>query len=341
MNARNINTVLSNKFADFLKSIEDPELRKKVKNNSIITGGAIVSLLLGEKVNDYDIYFTDFETTKEVADYYVEKFKELNKNSNSPTPAVLIEDPKETSSQQELLFDVEDSEKSEKSSDKKRIRIFIQSTGIVSESDLVTDPNSDFLNPEYDTDFIDADFIDDSVNEQTVLKVEEADATPLEENQGTKYRPIFITDNAISLSNGIQLVIRFYGDPKEIHDNYDFVHCTNYWTSSNKKLVLKKEALESILAKELKYIGSLYPICSFIRIRKFMKRGWYINAGQILKIALQISELNLKDINVLQEQLLGVDTAYFNRMLEYIKKKNSESSEVNFPYIVSIIDKIF
>ena len=33
-----------------------------------------------------------------------------------------------------------------------------------------------------------------------------------------------------------------------------------------------------------------------IRTRKFLKRGWHINAGQYLKMCFQISELDLSDI---------------------------------------------
>lgn len=44
----------------------------------MITGGAIVSLLQKEHPKDYDVYFTNKETTKVVAEYYVRKFKETH-----------------------------------------------------------------------------------------------------------------------------------------------------------------------------------------------------------------------------------------------------------------------
>jgi len=71
--------------------------------------------------------------------------------------------------------------------------------------------------------------------------------------------------------------------------------------------------------------------------------GWYINAGQILKMLFQISQLDLTDINVLEEQLTGVDAAYFCQVIEYCKKRQEEDKElkVTVPYLCSIIDKIF
>src|ERR1019366_10379787 len=135
-----------------------------------------------------------------------------------------------------------------------------------------------------------------------------------------KYRPIYISCNAITLSNKVQIVLRFYGDPDNIHQHYDYIHCTNYWLSKDRKLTLKQPALEALLSKELIYVGSKYPIASVIRTRKFMKRGWTINAGQYLKMAFQISELNLKDINVLEDQFTGVDVAYFAMLIDALQK---------------------
>ena len=112
------------------------------------------------------------------------------------------------------------------------------------------------------------------------------------------YHPVFLSTNAITVANKVQLVLRFYGEPEDIHKNYDFIHCTNYWASWTGDLTLHKEALESLLSRELRYVGSKYPICSVFRLRKFIKRNWTINAGQILKMAYQISELDLTDVKV-------------------------------------------
>jgi len=153
------------------------------------------------------------------------------------------------------------------------------------------------------------------------------------------FRPVFLSTNAITLSNKVQLVLRFYGEPEVIHKNYDFVHCTNYWKSWDKELVLKQEALESILAKELRYMGSKYPVCSVFRLRKFIKRDWTINAGQILKMAMQISDLDLHDPVVLEDQLTGVDCAYFIQLMDSLKANNPE--RVNSAYLCEILDRMF
>jgi hypothetical protein len=164
-------------------------------------------------------------------------------------------------------------------------------------------------------------------------------ALKTEEDDKPKYRPLFITTNAITLSNKVQIVLRFYGEPDEIHKNYDYVHCTNYWSSWDKNLCLRQEALESLMSKELRYVGSKYPVCSVIRLRKFIARQWTINAGQILKMLMQINELDLTDIKVLQDQLTGVDSAYFCELIGKLKDKDPQ--KVNSAYLCEIIDRIF
>lgn len=163
---------------------------------------------------------------------------------------------------------------------------------------------------------------------------------------GSKYKegylPVFVSSNAITLSNDVQLVNRFYGDPEEIHKNYDFVHCTCYFIPHKNELVLPQKALESIVTKELKYVGSKYPLASVIRSRKYIQRGWSINAGQYLKMILQCGELNLDDANVLEEQLTGVDLTLFRDIIEQIKIHSVKPDFViSTEWISEVIDQVF
>ena len=57
MNSKNIKKHLNAKMKDWVESIDDANIKSIIKNNTIITGGALVSLLTGEPANDYDVYF--------------------------------------------------------------------------------------------------------------------------------------------------------------------------------------------------------------------------------------------------------------------------------------------
>lgn len=204
-----------------------------------------------------------------------------------------------------------------------RIKIMVKSDGIAGEPE------------DYETDEFESDTLFED-EESTVEELTQQEEKP-------KYRPVFLSSNAISLSNKIQLVMRFYGDAEEIHSNYDFVHATCYWTSKDNHLELPQKALEAILTKELIYTGSKYPLCSIFRTKKFIKRGWQINAGQYLKMVLQLNEMNLHDVKVLEDQLTGVDSAYFHQVIDTIARKQEEdpSFKLDNSYLFTVINRIF
>lgn len=306
MKERIIKSHLTKVFNSFVESIECEETAKAVKLGTIITGGAIASLLLKERPNDYDMYFKDKETCLKVANYYVDKF---NKNK----PNKFKNDPSRTyeAKVREVDYDGE-----------VRVEVFIKSAGIVSE-----DGTDDYEYFESQP--------DESITEAFVDSVMPSSGT----DAGEKYRPVFMSTNAITLSHDIQLILRFYGEPQEIHENYDFVHCTSYWTSWDRKLECPKEALSALLSKELIYVGSRYPIASLIRIRKFLKRDFNITAGQILKICMTLQDFDLTDPAVLKDQLTGVDVAYFNEILAKLKEKDAD--KIDTAYLMQIIDRMF
>lgn len=153
-----------------------------------------------------------------------------------------------------------------------------------------------------------------------------------------KYQVAFLSQNSISLTDDIQIVLRFSGNVEQIHKSFDFIHATNYFTFET-GLVTNIDALECILTKTLKYQGSLYPLTSIIRMKKFLLRGWSINAGEILKIIFQISELNLRDLEVLEEQLIGVDVAYFAKLIEILR--GVDENKMTGSYLSEIINRVF
>lgn len=276
----------------------------------MITGGCIVSMLLKERVNDFDIYFRNKETALAVANYYVAEFL----NHNEVTFA--------GHEKKQVAIEVIDQPE--------RVYVSIKSAGIAgdqgSEKYQYFESVSDRAGEEY---------TDDAMKQVAELDDKSAEALEAEE----VYKPVFLSSNAITLSGRVQLIVRFYGEPEEIHKNYDYVHCTCYWKSWDDAVVTPSDALAAILTRELRYVGSKYPLCSIIRIRKFVARGWTINAGQILKMVMQLQELDLNSLPVLQDQMIGVDAAYFAQVLERLREKDKD--RVDSSYLMTIIDRIF
>lgn len=311
LKSKTIKSVLRNKVNEWLETIEDESLRKVCRGEAIVTGGCIASMLLGDEVNDFDIYFRTKKTVKRVADYYLAKFQAARSKQGGVPVNMYVEE-------------LDDSD------GKPRVRIVVKSAGVAGEGQ-----QQDYQYFEHGNDHDAGQYVSEAFD--PLSDVKELSSQVAAEHP--KYSPAFLSSNAISLRGKVQLILRFYGDPDTIHGNYDFVHCMNYWESGSGALTLKSEALESLLSKVLVYRGSKYPLCSVIRSRKFIERGWRINAGQYLKMAMQISKLDMTSHTVLEEQLTGVDVAYFAEVIEKLKAKDPE--KVDSAYLTEIIDRMF
>lgn len=310
MKAKTIKSILRKKTDEWISSIDDTGLQDVVYKNAFITGGAIASMLLKERPNDYDVYFKTKEAAVAVAQYYVDQFEPQRKEGIECKLWV------------ESLAD--------------RVKVVIKSAGVASEDGTEKEYRYFEARPEGEAGEYIGEVMQDPADIQEAY--EDLEQQALEVDDKT-YRPVFMSTNAITLSDKMQLVLRFFGEPAQVHENYDFIHCTNYWQSWDSQLVLNQAALEALLSKELRYVGSKYPLASIIRLRKFIQRGWTVNAGQILKMVWQVSEMDLSDIDVLEDQLTGVDVAYFLELVDKLKEKDSQ--KVNAAYLVEIIDRMF
>ena len=300
MNSKNIKKHLNAKLKDWTKHIDNEEVKEIVEENTIITGGAMVSLLTGERPHDYDVYFRTKEACIKVAKYYVDKWNATHKDK--PVSLRVGEDGS--------------------------VKCFVQSKGIADEDEK----NESIIAYNFES-------TEQEDEEMGIV----SDRDPAEDDGKDKYRPRFLTSNAITLSDKIQIVTRFYGEVADIHKNYDFVHCTCAWSSWDNEVFLPQKALECIINKELYYVGSKYPLCSIIRTRKYLERGYHINAGQYVKMAFQLNELNLYNLETLEDQLTGVDSGYFMMMIEALKKKADETGEavVDKSYVFELINRMF
>lgn len=327
MQRKTVAVVIAKKVNNLLATITDPAVKEAMERDIIVTGGCIASMMTGEEVNDYDIYFRTKDTAIAVARYYVQKFNETNDCATKVRGyAPVVKEIVRTN----LLGEEEP-----------RIVIWMQSAGAAGEQEQGEAYQYFEGAPPEDADR----FIDDMFNpgsDEAGLtsgdRATDAENAAIEVKKKAMYRPVFMSENAITLSDKVQLIIRFFGEPHELHRNYDFVHAMGYYDNATKQVMCSMEAMEAMLSKTLVYKGSLYPLASMFRLRKFINRGWRITAGQMLKIAWQINSLDLKNPQQLREQLIGVDQAYMHQLLTELEK---EKGKIDDAYLAKLIDRIF
>jgi hypothetical protein len=304
MQLKTIEKNIKSKMEEWLNTITDESLRSSVKDHLLVSGGSITSMLLNEPVNDYDVYLMNIDVCKKLAQYYTKDH------------GITILDGRDKA---KLVSDYNKSFEHLNESDGTEA-INYNNSYAISLRNLKEDQIKLYF--------------DSSKGGMRVNESVEVDKL--------NYTPLYFSPNAISLSHNLQIVLRFWGNAEQIHKTFDFIHATNYFTF-DEGLVRNLAAVESVLTKQLKYQGSHYPVTSIIRAKKFIKRGFNINAGELLKIMFQISSLNLSDPDVLEEQLIGVDVAYFDLIITALRNKfeSDKDFKLSAEYFNSLIDKIF
>lgn len=290
-------------------TVEDREkinfFQQQVKDDVIVTGGAFTSMLQGELPNDLDIYFTTNTIAQLVSYFFINKMKDKGKLTK-------------TSHVHQIRADIR--------SDNSGVHILIRSQGIASEHIDPSKYKYFEMYPEAATDDFFAEY-----------KKNYGKQIP---ESGKSYDVIFMTSNAITLNNGLQFIIRFTGTPEEIHSNFDFIHATNYWTWES-GVVYNLEALRATHEKRLYYFGSKFPVATIFRLKKFIERGWRISAGEIVKIMFDVSQLDLTDVNILREQSIGMDSAYFSDAISIIVNREDSDKDLDRTYLFQVLEKVF
>lgn len=306
MKRKTIKSVLAKKHSEFVAAIKNPTVAALAEKGCIITGGSIASMLMKEPIKDFDYYFKDIQTALAVVGYF------LAEQGKGYKPIVMRKNHNG-----KFAIPVFDVSKLEPDTE---VKITIEGLRNIG---------------------VDTDVDREALNAEDREKLEKEESEQDDKDKTLKVR--FVSDNAISLSHRYQLIFRFWGTVEEIHANFDFVHCTCSYDTGTRTLELPPAALESILAKELTFMNSKYPLCAILRTRKFIQRGWTINAAQYVKMALILNKMNLLDPYVLEDQLTGVDSAYFMAVIRAIQeeKENNSAFILDNAYLFKVLDLVF
>lgn len=79
-----------------------------------------------------------------------------------------------------------------------------------------------------------------------------------------------ITGNAITLTNGVQIITR--GTFDEMHKVFDFIHCQPYYDFMHDKFFISRKQFHAIMQKKL--IKNPDGVSEIDREQKFKDRGW-------------------------------------------------------------------
>lgn len=143
------------------------------------------------------------------------------------------------------------------------------------------------------------------------------------------------TDTSMSYKLGkqekpYQLIVMpdLFGDPTTIFTYYDFTVCMGAYQffadpakQSDEGFVFGNDFLKHIGQRRLVFhTGTMFPICSMLRVMKYIKRGFFITGMELLKIGLAIHSLKIETYKDLRRQLQGIDTAFLADLTNQMKE---------------------
>ena len=144
----------------------------------------------------------------------------------------------------------------------------------------------------------------------------------------------YISNNAITLSSGLQVTLRFIGQPEAVFTTFDYEHCKVYFELDplgNSEPVFCGQSMLSIASRELIYTGdSRFVLSAIARLIKFSKRGWKHHASIIFKLMFSATKVDWTSLKVVEEELngfYGITPIQVEEVLSELKKKEKFSLE--------------
>lgn len=131
-----------------------------------------------------------------------------------------------------------------------------------------------------------------------------------------------ISQNAVTVkipnSPDLQFIIRHIDIPEKVIKDFDFYHAMNYFTLSDYKLSLNKDAVESQRHAFLKFNTECSRSLSvYFRMQYHIKKGWKITKHDSLQILFKLMEQDFTSKDFLVNNLSGM---YRDKALKGLEK---------------------
>jgi hypothetical protein len=163
------------------------------------------------------------------------------------------------------------------------------------------------------------------------------------------YECIATTDTAITYKHKVpyknmivQLIKHdsfFIQDPEALIKKFDFTICMAVYDLFESQVFVHDDFLQHITERKLVFnIDTKYPIISLYRANKYIKRGYNIDGYELVKIALCINNLKMKDYRDLKRQLQGIDTIQFSKITDKLMER--PDYEYDYKTVISEIDAL-
>lgn len=142
--------------------------------------------------------------------------------------------------------------------------------------------------------------------------------------QPSSCKQMFVSENAESWlvnSTRVQLINyeKFLGSPEQIWHYFDFTVCMGAYSFKEDMFIFHDDFLAHNAQRRIVFnFTTEYPICSLIRVMKYVRYGYKINSLELVKVALAINALELSDYKAIKRQLMGIDTLFLKPLTDWL-----------------------
>ena len=148
-----------------------------------------------------------------------------------------------------------------------------------------------------------------------------------------------MTHNDSKTKQIFQLICATYADPENMLDTFDFTICMAAWKQTG-EFIFNDRFLQHCSQKRLCFnTNAKFPICSLWRALKYIKRGYKLPAIDLIKIALCINNVDLKNRKELKRQLMGIDTMFLKKLTDALDKDGELSYD--FGEALEMLNNLF
>jgi hypothetical protein len=126
----------------------------------------------------------------------------------------------------------------------------------------------------------------------------------------------------------VQIIhIKYFNNPDEIFDTFDFTACMGCFDFSSEEFVLHPDFLKHNAQRRLIFnANTMFPIVSALRIQKYEDKGYTISKAEYLKILLACMNLKINSYEELKEHFGGLYGISYDKIFDINKEFSLENA---------------
>jgi hypothetical protein len=127
--------------------------------------------------------------------------------------------------------------------------------------------------------------------------------------------------------------------PEDILRKFDWTVCMGAFDFKTHEFILYDKFLADLAMRRLIFnCNTDYPICSLHRLTKYEKKGFHIQAGEIVKLSLCIAKLEMNSYADLKDQLMGIDTLIFEQLTTDLIDNHGSETPIDYNKVMEEIN---